>query len=119
MNITLESVFLFGVISAKTNPAHESHIEKTGSTLPLPSVFISYEELLSCAPEFDRESLIQSLYEMMAHSLIQCAFVGSENGIYVATTPYVSAIFHTNIDVDCKNGPIMTEMAVANAIFGA
>jgi hypothetical protein len=120
MNITLESVFLFGVISAKTNPAHQSHIEKTNFDLPLPSVFIPYEELLTCAPDFCFESLVKTLYEMMAHGLIQCSFLDVAEGIYVATSPSISEIFHNqNIEVDCKRGPIMTETAVVNAILGA
>lgn len=118
MKITIECIFLFGVISAKTNPAHVEQIEKKGLTLPLLSLFLSYDELLCYSPELTKESLVQTLYELMAHSLIQCSFVG--NGIYVSTAPYVSEIFHNPaIEVDCKRGPVMSDMIKSYSVGGA
>ena len=109
MNITIESIFLFGVISAKTNPAHVEQFEKKGFTLPLLSLFLSYDELLCYSPELTQESLVQTLYELMAHGLIQCSFVG--NGIYVSTAPYVSEVFHNPaIEVDCMSGSVVSGM---------
>lgn len=118
MKILIESVFLFGVISAKTNPAQNRYIEASGFSLPIPSVFISYDDLECCAPEFRREDVVLCLYEMMAYGLIQCAFV--DNGIYASTIPGISEIFNRqDVVVDCEKGPVMKELAEMIAAIGA
>lgn len=101
-HITLEAVVLFGIISAKTGKVlldwPISHEE------PPHAVFFNFEEISDACVDFDRSSVVETLYMLMAYNMIQCSFVG--DGFYAMAGVNCGIFDPLEISVDCSSGPV-------------
>ena len=79
-HITLEAVFLLGILSAKTGKVLSDG--PIGNEEFVPAVFFTFDEISDACIDFDRSSAVETLYLLMAHNMIQCSFVG------VGSTPW-------------------------------
>lgn len=101
-HITLEAVFLLGILSAKTGKVLSDG--PIGHEEFVPAVFFTFDEISDACIDFDRSSAVETLYLLMAHNMIQCSFVG--DGFYAMAGVNCGIFDFLEISVDCSNGPV-------------